>query len=582
MARAKWNEVGRIWDDDHGLLDEAQVGECNRADTSEPLRSPIPTRMVSNGEYMPIPQTEQQKRVEARLDELSEAASRKLGVSRRQFLASSGGMAAALLAMNEVFGRVFDVSPVEMFEPAAFAQAGVPRDLFVFDDQLHLVRGSRPSPLALRAVAQGPSSAPDFTANPNNPAGQLDEQGNAWSVWNPELVGLPLDPRYAHITQFVKDVYLDSQVTIGLLSNVTASLVPIGEQPRPPRNVQEALDAEILTAAQTAAARDFVNEISGSTRMLGHGLLYVGRGNLDYIQRQTDENQPDSWKGYNISNAAKVDTDPNSLMQQWRHDDEEVAYPTFELIQSNYERLRATKPGFNNICVHKGLAPGPPDPLRGHPGDLPKAARDWPGLNFISYHACIQPSFFYADTLEVIRSGRTRGGVPDIAWTTEYAQLVGDFPNCYAEIGTTWASSVVTFPTVAAHLMGQLMRFMGEDRIVFGSDSVWYGSPQWQIEALWRFRIPEEMRQRYDYPELTETAKRKILGLNSARIYGIESTDTAAYNAVPEDYESRMSDELKTVLEFGQFTADNMSKLRETYMALSIEPDHTRYGWIRA
>ena len=215
------------------------------------------------------------------------------------------------------------------------------------------------------------------------------------------------------------------------------------------------------------------------------------------------------------------------------------------------------------ICVHKGLAPGPPDPLRGHPGDLPKAARDWPNLNFITYHACIQPSFFYHDTLEAIRAGRMRGGVPDIAWTTEYAQLVGELSNCYAEIGTTWASSVVTFPTVAAHLMGQLMRFMGEDRIVFGSDSVWYGSPQWQIESLWRFQIPDELRQRYDYPELTETAKRKILGLNSARIYGIQTTEASAYRPVPEDYESRMSDELKTVMEFGQFTADNMSKLRE-------------------
>ena len=228
MARQKWNEIGRVWDDDHGLLDEAQVGECARADAAALERTPIPTRMVSNGEYMPIPQTDQQKQVEARLEELSTAASRKLGVSRRQFLASSGGMAAALLAINEVFGRVFDVSPIEMFEPTAFAQASVPRDVFIFDDQLHLVRGSRPPPLALRAVAQEPSSAPAFTANPNNPAGQLDERGSAWSVWKPELVGVPLDPRYAHITQFIKDVYLDSQVTIGLLSNVTASLVPIG------------------------------------------------------------------------------------------------------------------------------------------------------------------------------------------------------------------------------------------------------------------------------------------------------------------------------------------------------------------
>ena len=581
MAAQKWNESGRVWEEDHGLLDAEQVAKCERADVAEPLRSPIPTRMISNGEYMPVPQTEKQKRVEARLEELADDASKKLGIDRRRFLRSSGGMAATLLAMNEVFGRFFNVTLSELFEPAAYAAAAPPKDLFVFDDQLHFVRGSRPSPSGLRAVAQGPSSAPTVKSNPFNPKRQLDELGQAWSVWNPALVGLPIDPGYAHLTQFIKDVYLDSQVTIGLLSNVTASGVQIEGERRAPKNAQEAQLGEVLTAAQTAAARNFVNEISGSTRMLCHGLLYVGKGNLQWIQEQTDKNEPDSWKGYNISNAAKVDNDPNSLMRQWRHDDEEVAYPTFELIQKNYEKLKGRRPGFNNVCVHKGLAPGPPDPLRGHPGDMPKAAKDWPKLNFITYHACIQPNFFLADTLTDIKAEKLRGGVPNIAWTTEYAQLVEDFPNCYAEIGTTWASSVVTFPTVAAHILGQLMKFMGEDRIVFGSDSVWYGSPQWQIEAFWRFQIPEEMRKKWGYPELTERAKRKILGLTSAKLYGIQALDTGSYKPVPKDYESRMKPELKTLLEFGQLKADNMSKMKETYAALAIEPDNIRYGWMR-
>ena len=130
------------------------------------------------------------------------------------------------------------------------------------------------------------------------------------------------------------------------------------------------------------------------------------------------------------------------------------------------------------------------------------------------------------DALQEVQSGQLREGVPDISWTTEYATLVAPFSNVYAEIGTTWASTIVTFPTVAAHIMGQLMKFMGPDRIVFGSDSVWYGSPQWQIEALWRFQIPEEMRERYGYPEITEADKRKILGLNSARLYGIEGVES--------------------------------------------------------
>ena len=104
------------------------------------------------------------------------------------------------------------------------------------------------------------------------------------------------------------------------------------------------------------------------------------------------------------------------------------------------------------------------------------------------YHACIQPAFFMYEALDEIQSGSLRDGVPNISWTTEYASLVSPFPNTYAELGTTWASSVITFPTVTAYLIGQLLKFMGEDRIVFGSDSVWYGSPQWQIDAMWRFR----------------------------------------------------------------------------------------------
>src|SRR5882724_3547659 len=112
------------------------------------------------------------------------------------------------------------------------------------------------------------------------------------------------------------------------------------DQNRPPRNYKEAMTGELLTAAQTAAARNFVNEIAGSTRMLCHGLLYVGKGNLAFIQEQIDKNDPDSWKGYNISNSAKVDDDPKSLMRQWRHDDADVAYPTFELIQKHYEKVK--------------------------------------------------------------------------------------------------------------------------------------------------------------------------------------------------------------------------------------------------
>ena len=579
MSKETWNEVGRIWEEDHTWLDDEQRAKCARAHESGTFPSPIPTQMISNGEYVPAPQTKKQQQVESRIKELSDTASKKLGMDRRRFLASTGGMAAAFLAMNEVFGRFFDVSPIELFEPEAYAQAGTPRDVFVFDDQLHMVRGSQAAAgMGLRALSQGPSSGGG--GNAMNPRNLQDERGEAWGVWNPALVGLPNKPENFLITQFIKDVYLDSQVNIALLSNVTASVINLDNQPRrPPRNVQEALSGEILTAAQTAAARNFVNQISGSTRMLAHGLLYVGKGNLEYIQQQIDQNKPDSWKGYNVSNAAKVDNDPMSPMRQWRHDDEQVAYPTFELINKLYPNVKAQKPGFNNICVHKGLTNAEPvRPEIGHPADLPKAAKDWPNLTFITYHACMQPAFFMYDSLQDVKSGKMREGVPDIKWTTEYALLVRPYKNTYAELGTTWASSVVTFPTVAAHLMGQLMKFMGPDRIVFGSDSVWYGSPQWQIDAMWRFQIPEDLRKKYGYPELTQDAKRKILGLNSAKLYGINPKQE--FKPVPKDFEQRMPADLRKIMELPAKAADNLSKIKEQYIALGVEPSNTRYGWI--
>jgi hypothetical protein len=133
--------------------------------------------------------------------------------------------------------------------------------------------------------------------------------------------------------------------------------------------------------------------------------------------------------------------------------------------------------------------------------------------------------------------------------------------------------------------MGQLMKYLGQDRIVFGSDCVWYGSPQWQIDALWRFQIPDAMRKQFGYPELTRDAKRKILGLTSAKLYGIKALEGTAkdreYKPVPKDFEQRITKELKTIMEFPGYTADNMSKFKEKYAASGGERSNTRYGWIR-
>src|SRR5437879_13228504 len=144
-------------EEDAWLSDE-QLAQCTPADETDAYGMPIPTQIVSNGEYMPPPQTEKQKRVEARTLELADGAAKKLGLSRRQFLAGTGGTAAALLAMNEVFGQFFAVKPIEMFEEAAWAATGAPTKLFVFDVQKHTVMGAMTLPAELDAVTHCPQS----------------------------------------------------------------------------------------------------------------------------------------------------------------------------------------------------------------------------------------------------------------------------------------------------------------------------------------------------------------------------------------------------------------------------------------
>jgi hypothetical protein len=136
----QWDETtGRDIPDD-SLLSDDELARCTRADAGVP-RTPIPTQIVSNGEYLPLPQSQNQKRVEARVNELAESASCKLGVSRRA--SCTGGMAASFLAMNEVFGPFFNTDTHSCPQPAADA----PRPLRL-DDQLHMVRGSAMTPPA--------------------------------------------------------------------------------------------------------------------------------------------------------------------------------------------------------------------------------------------------------------------------------------------------------------------------------------------------------------------------------------------------------------------------------------------------
>ncbi|MDO9125485.1 MAG: amidohydrolase, partial [Parvibaculum sp.] len=135
--------------------------------------------------------------------------------------------------------------------------------------------------------------------------------------------------------------------------------------------------------------------------------------------------------------------------------------------------------------------------------------------------------------------------------------------NVYAELGTTFGSCAVTHPRLAAALMGVIIRGMGADHVIWGTDSVWYGSPQWQIEAMRRIEIPEDMRKAHGFAQLGAgdgEVKNAIFAGNGTRLYGLE--DLAQPDAA--------------------WRTDSLSKVKVEYVAAGAEPSNNYYGFIRS
>ena len=229
--------------------------------------SPVPTQVISNGEYNPLPQTEQQRQVEGLIKEYAETYGRKQGLDRRRFLRSASGMAAAFLAFNKVFGPVWLVSEAEAADPDK-ANARANRAL----EAVHL---RRPDALRARRLRQGRA------ARPRRVRGEELESRDARS----EAGGVPLTLQRYKMQNYLKEIFLDSDTKIALLSGA-----PFDDP-----------TWWLLSNAQIAAARNSVNATAGSRRMFGHFVFTPNYpGWMDEVERGIAELKPDTWKGYTV------------------------------------------------------------------------------------------------------------------------------------------------------------------------------------------------------------------------------------------------------------------------------------------
>ncbi len=387
-------------------------------------------------------------------------------------------MANAFAAMNDAFDPHFSISDGETDDAEA---AGARRDRlstqFVFDDQVHFLRDD---------------------ADP-----ELFQPLTGLIEISADLLGLPHAGKFSfeqiQFAHFLRFIFLDSDTKVALLSGAPSEGSPM------------------LTNDQMAAARTAVNAIVGERRLLTHAVLGPGHdGWLDEIDRVNEVLKPDGWKGYTVGEPF------SPCEKRYRLDDEALMYPAYE---------RMVRAGVRNVCIHKGLLPANADEVM--PGaepfarvdDVGKAARDWPQLNFVIYHAAYRtiPQPTEAELYRFEATGR-------IDWVSDLAEIPAKFgvSNVYADIGASFAFTVLTHPRLAAAMIGMLIKGLGADKVLWGTDSVWYGSPQWQIEAFRRLAMPTDLIERFGYVDLGDdnsAIRQAILGRNAAPLYAVDPAE---------------------------------------------------------
>ncbi len=441
-------------------------------------RLPIEFGPCSNGEYDPRALPPVVREAVRRASAECTATAARLGIDRRQFLRTLGAASITLLALDACTreahrarpetpttepGGGFEISPEAPTEPEA-AEGAVGGEEFIMDVQGHLLEYD------LNPVFNGEGFYASF---PQQHCGEDD-------------------PRVCYsIEHFLEAFFIRSDTNV-----VVLSALPIYPEGSP-------LSPEIMFET-----RRIVEGLCRDERILLHGQVLPNVGSLDSVlQGMEDVARSHPIRAWKTFTHFPDFFDPGG--GAWWLDDHEAGLPQ---VGEPFIR-KSVEIGITTICVHKGFSGGS---RFSSPMDIGPAARKNRDVNFVVYHSGYESGGFEGP----YTSATAEVGVNRLIASLERAGI-GPNENVYAELGSTWWN-VMRTPTQAAHVLGKLLKHVGEDNVVWGTDCLFYGSPQPQIQAFRAFRISEEFRERYGYPELTKELKAKVLGLNAARLYGIE------------------------------------------------------------
>ncbi len=433
----------------------------------EGRRLPIKLDSTSNGEFVPIPLDSSLRLARALASERAGDLARRLGLGRRDFLVSACGAASTLLAYNAAHaaagrtGGYFALSADSATEPQ-LAAAELGKTEWIFDVQGHFVN---PTGAWLKAVPAGAK-----------PLSGMEKAQCALSE-------KPGDRAYLNClgpSEFIKDVFLDSDTDLMVLSFVPSTR-----------------EGEPLTIEEAAATREIVAKMEGSKRLMLHGRVNPNQpGDVEDMDRLA---------GFGVSAFKTYTQWGPSGAGFWMTDDVGIL-----MVE------KARKLGIRNIAIHKGLPFGPKSYEHSTCRDIGPIAKRFPDMNFLIYH-----SGYVAGEKEGPYDPRRTDGVDSLITSLRQAGVQRN-ANVYAELGSTWRFVSTRDPDSAAHLLGKLFKHVGEDNVLWGTDSIWYGSPQDQIQAFRTFQISEALRDAHGYPEITPRLRRKVFGLNAAKPYRLK------------------------------------------------------------
>jgi len=451
-------------------------GRMKYRNDPEGVRLPVKLDNATNGEFVPSALPRHLAHVNRTALERADEHARRLRIGRREFLVSLSGAATCLLAMNEVnaaLGRTGGrfLVPGEAALDDAAAEGALGKREFIFDIQTHHFNppGAWTASTPWSDVIRETAETTDCNVLPKEQFGYMS---------------------CSDARTFVREIFMDSDTDAAVLS-----FVPTAENAMP------------LSYREASATRQIVDALAGK-RLLLHGRIIPNLpGDLERMSEVQETWKIAAWKTY-------TQYGPDRSTGWWL-DDEQTGRPFLEKVRAS---------GIHTVCCHKGLPL--PFPLMGDKNvgykscrDVGPAAKANPDIAFIIYHSGHDPDLKESAFVR----GKPASGTDTLVQSLLDAGI-GPNANVYAELGSTWRS-VMQDPDQAAHLIGKLLKYVGEDNVVWGTDCIFFGSPQDQIQAFRTFEISAEFRERYAYPVLTDEIRAKVFGLNALRAYKLDQKD---------------------------------------------------------